>query len=102
MPSLNLSRRLFAQPSSRRSKSKLRKFPGFERLEDRRVLTTFVDGFDLTPDAGGCGTFANPCNDIQTGVDNAPAGGEVYVAGGFYAENITFSKDLRIRGEAAR
>ena len=73
---------------------------GVESLEDRRVLTTFVDVTDLTPDGGGCGSFANPCGTIGGGIMNAPAGGEVYVAGGVYAETISITKDIHLRGEA--
>ena len=83
----------------RRRLSKNRR-PLFEPLEQRALLTVFVDVFDTSADAGGCGTFANPCDTIQAGVDNAPAGGEVYVSKGLYAENVTIMKNLRLRAEA--
>ncbi len=87
------------QSSSRRRTRPARRLL-VEPLERRALLTVFVDGFDTTPDAGGCGTFANPCNTIQGGVDNAAAGDEVYVSLGLYGENVTISKSLHLRAEA--
>ncbi len=100
---LRISRR--RSTTSRNSTTSRRRSPAsrrllLESLERRNLLTVFVDALDLTPDAGGCGTFANPCDTIQAGVDTAPAGGEVYVASGLYGENVTIDKSLHLRGEA--
>ena len=95
-PSLSKGRR-----TSNRAKSNRNPFTcRFEQLEDRRVLTTFVNGLDAIPDGGGCGSFANPCDTIESGIANAPAGGEVYIAGGLYNETVAITKNIHLRGEA--
>ena len=97
MTSRTSNRRSTRKQLRRRSKTK--RIPFFEPLEQRALLTTFVDAFDTTADGVGCGSFANPCNTIQAGVDAAPAGGEVYVSKGLYFENVTIEKSLHLRAE---
>jgi hypothetical protein len=64
-----------------------------------RAATVQVKAGDGTPDAGGCGTAANPCDTIQAGVDAAAPGDVVNVAKGDYAENVTVgTAGVRLRG----
>jgi hypothetical protein len=71
------------------------------------AATILVDSADPTPDGGGCGTFLNPCDDIQTGVDTAVPFDTVQVAAGLYPEGndgVTVppaKPHLRIRGAQA-
>ena len=69
-----------------------------ESLEDRRLLAVYVDGTDVTPDGGGCGSLANPCNTIETGVMEAFTGEEVFVFDGLYGETVSIPKDLELIG----
>jgi hypothetical protein len=63
------------------------------------AATVQVKAGDGTPDAGGCGTAANPCDTIQAGVDAAAPGDVVNVAKGDYAENVIVgTAGVRLRG----
>lgn len=63
------------------------------------AATVQVKAGNPTPDTGGCGTGANPCNTIQAGVDNAVAGDVVNVGKGDYAENVVIATPgIRVRG----
>jgi len=55
------------------------------------AATVLVKAGDGTPDAGGCGDKANPCDTIQAGVDNAVTGDVVNVGPGDYPENVVVS-----------
>lgn len=50
------------------------------------------------PDDTGLGTQANPKQLIQSGIDIAPLRGSVNVAAGTYAENLTISQSVQLRG----
>ena len=66
------------------------------------VGVVFVDDSDPTPDGGGCGNIANPCNLIQTGINHATSGTDtVRVAAGTYPENLNLAKNLRLEGAQA-
>jgi hypothetical protein len=63
------------------------------------AATVQVKAGDDTPDAGGCGTKANPCDTIQNGVDNAVSGDVVNVGKGNYFENVVVgTSGLTLRG----
>jgi hypothetical protein len=63
------------------------------------AATVQVKAGNATPDTGGCGSGANPCNTIQAGVDNAATGDVVNVGKGDYAENVVVATPgIRIRG----
>jgi hypothetical protein len=63
------------------------------------AATVQVKAGDGTPDAGGCGTRANPCDTIQAGVDNAEPGDVVNVGKGDYAENVAVATpEITLRG----
>ena len=50
---------------------------------------------------GGMGaacTLADPCGSVQTALDLAPAGAEVWAAGGVYTENLTLTRMVALRG----
>ena len=51
------------------------------------AATIYVKADDSTPDGGGCGSLANPCNTLQAGIDNASRGDTVKVRRGVYLEN---------------
>jgi hypothetical protein len=89
-----------SKKSSRRRRKSTRRLSMMESLENRQMMTVFVDVLDGELDDTACGGFSNPCNTIQKAVDLAPAGGEIYVSGGIYSENVTITKDIFIRGEA--
>lgn len=55
-----------------------------------------VDDSDPTPDGGGCGSVANPCNTIATGITHANPGDTVSVASGAYAGGLTISKTITL------
>ena len=66
------------------------------------AATVQVKAGDTTPDAGGCGSKANPCDTIQAGVDAAATGDVVNVAKGDYAENVAvLTPGIRLRGAGA-
>jgi nitrous oxidase accessory protein NosD len=63
--------------------------------------TILVDGSDATSDFGGCGTSANPCNTVQSGVDNASDRDTVSVAAGTFTEQVAIDKDITLDGNEA-
>jgi parallel beta-helix repeat protein len=64
------------------------------------AATIRVKAGDTTPDAGGCGSKANPCDTIQAGLDNASPGDIVKISKGIYMENDinVNTNDLTIAG----
>ncbi len=62
-------------------------------------LTIFVDDSNISGVEDG--TPANPYNTIQEGVDNCPAGWQVWVddSGGAYEGSVVLTDDIKVKGE---
>ncbi len=58
-----------------------------------------VNALDPNDDSGGCGDRTNPCNDIQTAIDNSAPGGKIVVRPGVYTEPVLIDVEgLSIKG----